>query len=111
MDNHWAAPYLEVIPLGRKNGSPTSMKPIRFMMQVSPEIREKGGNKCEDILKVIVASQPSLFLSMELPKLGQYSRVIATSREIVGQDGRCPRKLGCGGIPDCNIPVGIHVLG
>ncbi|KAF2189924.1 hypothetical protein K469DRAFT_561550, partial [Zopfia rhizophila CBS 207.26] len=34
-------------------------------------LREKGAKHCDDIIKVFSTSQPTSFLSLELPELGE----------------------------------------
>jgi len=40
-------------------------------MTVPLAFKEKGERQCDDIIKVIVTSQPTSFVSLELPKLGK----------------------------------------
>ena len=40
-------------------------------MTVPDRMKEKGLQKCDDIIKVLVTTQPTLFDLLELPKLGE----------------------------------------
>jgi hypothetical protein len=53
----------------RKGSSGTWSKKLK--MTVPSEIREQGKRHCDDIIKVILTSQPTSFLSLELPELGE----------------------------------------
>ncbi|KAI1429094.1 hypothetical protein F5Y12DRAFT_729607 [Xylaria sp. FL1777] len=44
---------------------------LKLHMELSIEVKEQGYDKCEDIVKVLLTSQPASFLSLELPKLGE----------------------------------------
>jgi hypothetical protein len=42
----------------------------KILMTVPPALREKGEKQCVDIFKVFLTSQPTSFMSLELPELG-----------------------------------------
>ncbi|KAH8589514.1 hypothetical protein B0O99DRAFT_655393 [Bisporella sp. PMI_857] len=54
----------------------------KLKTMVPAEIRKKGYRQCEDIIKVFITSQPTLFDSLELPKLGVSVKRNATNRAI-----------------------------
>jgi hypothetical protein len=63
----------EAIPSCRQGRGFTGISKKRLKMVVPLEMREKGLTQCEDIIKVILTSQPASFDIFDLPKLGDSS--------------------------------------
>ena len=57
-------------------------------MTVQQEVRNRGFNQCEDILKLFLTAQPTSFMSLELPEVGKFMSKAAVSRD--SQQGMGP---------------------
>ncbi|KAF4439493.1 Pfs domain-containing protein [Fusarium austroafricanum] len=63
----------EVVPPSNPREGFTGQYTKKFRTMVPPEMREKGVEQCDDILKVLVTSHPISLDLLELPKIGDSS--------------------------------------
>jgi Caspase domain len=83
--NIYSGSYEAIPPLYSGSGF-TGMLRKKLKMSVPAEMREKGHRQCDDIIKIIVTSQPTSFDLLELPKLGEPVKRNTTSRTSRGGD-------------------------
>jgi hypothetical protein len=87
VENVYQGTYAVVTP--RNDGERfIGTREIMLQMRVPDKMREQGYRSCEDIVKVFVASRPTSFGLMELPRLGGPARAKKpkrTDQVVVGE--------------------------
>jgi hypothetical protein len=71
IQNALRATYYVIPPRQDGQGGFTGVLRRKIKMTVPQELRAEGQHKCEDLIKVFITSQPTVFDLLELPKLGK----------------------------------------